>query len=237
MYQKSDPKTIQNMFGSIAHHYDKTNSALSFGLHKKWNRKLAKVVSDSSELVDLCCGTGEVAFAYLKRKENSSRVYLIDFCKEMLDCASKKGTLPLFEKHQLTYIQADVQCIPLDEKSVSAATMAYGIRNVKDPFICMKDVFRILKPGGVFAILELTQPNQFFLKWGHTLYLNTLLPVVGKMLASNREAYQYLCQSIQQFIKPKEIETLLIKAGFEKTSIHRLNAGIATIIVGKRPNA
>ncbi len=236
-YQKSDPQSIQEMFGTIAKNYDRTNAILSFSLHRHWNASLIRAATQNNpqgDFADLCCGTGEIAFGHLNKTKNPCHAYLIDFCGEMLQCAKEKATKLPYENHKLSFIQADVQAIPLPDKNVQFATMAYGIRNVKDPQLCIQEVYRILKPGGTFAILELTQPTNPALRLGHRLYLNTVLPVLGKWLTSNQEAYRYLCNSIQHFVQPTALEEMLKKAGFVNTRRIPLTGGTATIILGDK---
>ncbi len=234
-YTKSKPETIQTMFGHIAKQYDRTNAILSMQMHRWWNRQLVKTMQREGKagiLADLCCGTGEIAYTYLRHCTEPTKAYLIDFCEEMLHCAKEKANVAL--PHELHFIQADVQAIPLPNESVDQATIAYGIRNVQSPQKCIADVYRILKPGGSFGILELTQPQNPVLRLSHKLYLSTALPLIGKWVAANREAYQYLCNSIQNFSKPDEIEKLLIQTGFVDTQRLPLLGGIATIISGKK---
>lgn len=236
-YNKNSPETIQAMFGSIAKRYDTANAINSLQMHKRWNRELLRRVGigpSSPALLDLCCGTGDIAFAWLKQSTESRKVYMLDFCDEMLSCAKLKADKLGLQQHEIDYIQADAQNIPLPSASVPFATVAYGIRNVKDPLKCMQEVYRVLQPGGVFGILELTRPTNPIVKLGHQLYLKTVLPLVGKWLTSNREAYDYLCRSIDQFIPPAELESMLKSAGFTRTSRKTLACGIATILVGRK---
>jgi len=238
-YQKNQPETIQQMFGSIAKQYDRTNAILSFNLHRYWNKKLVQSVINKNrsiqQYLDLCCGTGEIAYTFLKHTKYQTEAFLLDFCEEMLDCARSKADSVSASPHQLQYIQGDAQQIPLPSSSVDAVTVAYGIRNVKSPKACVEDVYRVLRPGGVFAILELTQPRSTIMQFGHRLYLRTVLPVVGKMTAANKEAYEYLSTSIQAFIPPETLENYLIEAGFEQTHRHPMTGGIATIVSGSKP--
>jgi demethylmenaquinone methyltransferase/2-methoxy-6-polyprenyl-1,4-benzoquinol methylase len=239
MYRKDSPSTIQSMFNSIAKRYDLTNAILSFSLHKRWNRTLIRHVCQESSpqvLLDLCSGTGDIAFDYLHTTSLSCQAYLIDFSSEMLEYAKRKETQYHFHSsHQLSYIEADVQKLPFPNQFADCATMAYGIRNVQNPALCMQDVFRVLKPGGCFGILELTRPRYRLLRLGHQIYLHTLLPFLGKWLTNNQQAYQYLCQSIQTFIEPEELKNLLTANGFIRTQCHSLTGGIATVIIGYKP--
>ncbi len=236
-YNKQKPDSIKQLFGSIASSYDLTNSVLSFSLHRFWNQELVRLVTQDSEpkvYLDLCSGTGEIAIAYLKRQQKRKKVIFLDFCKEMLDFAKEK-TKNLAVKHELEFIEADAQTIPLPEMSVSCVSMAYGIRNVKDVTTCVKDVWRVLEPGGTFGILELTRPKNKLLCFGHTLYLKLFLPVAGRLIARNGEAYRYLCQSIRTFTEPKDLEKIMEETGFETVYSKPLLGGIATILFGRKP--
>lgn len=240
MYRKDSPQSIQSMFNSIAKRYDLTNAVLSLNMHRRWNRQLVQQVMSSHPshtLVDLCAGTGDIAFDYLKRTTTPCHAYLIDFSSEMLEHAKLKAAkLSFSNQHQLSFIQADVQQLPLSEQSVDRATMAYGIRNVQQPSRCIQDVLRVLKPGGCFGILELTRPSSQILRFGHQIYLRTFLPLFGKWLTANQDAYDYLRNSIDTFISPEELENLMKEQGFIQTKRCTLMGGIATILTGCKPN-
>ena len=239
MYLKDSPQTIQSMFNSIAHRYDLTNSILSFSFHKRWNRYLIKCIRKHSNpklLLDLCSGTGDISYAYLKSCQSPAGVCLIDFSSEMLKRARKKICPSSFKfKHQTHFIEADVQSLPLHENYADAIAIAYGIRNVKNPLNCFKEAFRVLKPGSCIAILELTRPGKKWLRAGHAFYLRFLMPFFGKFLTNNQNAYEYLCNSIQTFVAPEQLETLLKEAGFIHVESTPLTGGIATIIQAVKP--
>ncbi|MBA3958147.1 MAG: bifunctional demethylmenaquinone methyltransferase/2-methoxy-6-polyprenyl-1,4-benzoquinol methylase UbiE [Parachlamydiaceae bacterium] len=237
-YNKNDPASIQSMFTSIANNYDRTNAILSLQLHKYWNRSLIRsVVTPASpkDFLDLCSGTGEIAFTYLKQAHTPCQTYLLDFSEGMLACAKDKASRLHFPvTHQLHYIQADAQKIPLPDSSIDCATIAYGIRNVKEPGLCLQEVLRVLRPGGTFGILELTQPSNPLWRFSHRLYLNTMVPLLGRCFTSNQAAYQYLCNSIQSFIQPADLKGLLLNKGFHEVKSISLIGGIATILVAKK---
>lgn len=235
-YRKDEPHTIQAMFGSIATQYDKTNAILSFQLHRRWNRRLVQtVITDKPEsILDLCAGTGEIAFEALQACETLKHAYLLDFCPEMLECAKYKADSLALADRDIQYITGDAQTIALQNSSVDCITIAYGIRNVKEPALCIHDAYRVLKPGGKFGILELTEPSNFLLRKGHLFYLQTILPRLGKFITNNEAAYQYLCNSIQLFIKPLTIQKMLHASGFYNVKTIPLMGGIATIMVGQK---
>ncbi len=240
LYTKQNPKTIQSMFGSIAKSYDRTNAILSFQLHRLWNRKLMQTImedrkEDSYSIADLCCGTGAITLPWLTAQRAKQRVYLVDFCAEMLECAKQKAhDLKVNELHSIQIINADVQQLPLETSSIDYATLAYGIRNVSSPQKCFQEAFRALKTGGALGILELTEPENRFLRLGHQIYLKTALPLLGKLFTKNEEAYQYLSRSIQTFIKPIELKLLLKETGFSSVKIIPLSFGIATILIAEK---
>lgn len=233
-YDKNDPCSIQKMFGTIAKRYDRTNAILSLQMHRYWNRQLIKETLTNKPpctYLDLCCGTGEISLKYLQATPVPCEAYLLDFCPEMLFYAQERAEKNHSYPHKITYLQADAQEIPLPNESMDSITMAYGIRNIPNPKKCFHEIHRILKSRGRFGLLELTEPQNGFLKAGHSLYLKSVLPIIGKLVTSNREAYQYLCNSIKNFVKPHELEKMLIDVGFKTATVKPLMGGIATLIL------
>lgn len=234
VYDSRQPETIQHLFADIATRYDRCNQIMSLNMHRRWNQKLVNTVvmpNQPQVYLDLCAGTGDIAFAYLQRG-GSAQVHLIDFCQEMLNVAKVKAEKLGFRN--IIFTQGDAQAIPLPDCSVDCVTIAYGIRNVANTAQCIREVHRVLKPHGRFGILELTRPHNPLMKVGHTIYLKTILPLLGRLVASNKEAYQYLCNSIQTFIPVTELETMFADSGFSQVKTLPLFGGIATIITGVR---
>jgi demethylmenaquinone methyltransferase / 2-methoxy-6-polyprenyl-1,4-benzoquinol methylase len=225
MYQKSYPETIQAMFASIAQHYDKANTIFTFGLHKKWNEKLINEFVTAKCLLDLCAGTGEIAFGVLKRNPTAEAI-LLDFCPEMLAIAQKRGA-PFNGRFEI--VQADAQALPFADGSVDCVSISYGIRNVKEPAHCFREVYRVLSPGGRFGILELTRPTSKILRIGHRFYTRLIIPLLGKIVTNNKEAYRYLVNSVESFAAPEILEALLREAGFQEIHCSSLFGGIATL--------
>lgn len=237
-YSKNDPSSVQSMFSSIAPQYDRTNLINSLGLNKYWNSQLVKhslSIAPEGPLLDLCCGTGEITYQFLKKSLNPKKVHLIDFSDQMLVVAKQRAEkLEMAQKHKLIFTQGDAQDIPLDNASIAGVSIAYGIRNVLDTEKCLKDVFRVLQPGGVCGILELTRPKNKVMGGLHALYLRTVLPLVGKIFASNKEAYQYLNETIGAFMEPEEIARLMKNNGFSQVQTIPLSFGIAHLIVARK---
>lgn len=237
-YSQQTPETIQQMFGSIAERYDRANAVMSFNMHKIWNARLIKEALGNkthAHALDLCCGTGDIIFSFLQKQATPCTAYCLDFCGEMLECAKNKSkAMSEIQQHNITFIQGDAQDIPLADDIIDCATVAYGIRNVKDPFKCIQDTYRVLKKGGTFGILELTTPTNPILKIGHRVYLQKVLPIIGKVVSDNRMAYEYLCNSIHSFIPPDVLVDMLSKAKFTKIKKIPLMGGIATIITAQK---
>jgi demethylmenaquinone methyltransferase/2-methoxy-6-polyprenyl-1,4-benzoquinol methylase len=237
LYSKKKPETIRTMFDNIASNYDRTNAVLSFCMHHLWNRALVKNVvapCKPHSLVDLCAGTGEIAFRSMRAVPALEKLQLVDFSAQMLECAKHKEPECKNSRVSVSYVQANVEELPLEDSSVDCATMAYGIRNVSNPLKCLKDVYRILKPNGALGILELTEPSNKVLKAGHRFYLKNLLPHIGKWLTYDKEAYTYLCNSIHHFVKPEALKQQMQEAGFSNLHIRPLAFGIATLFIAKK---
>lgn len=240
LYDKKNPSSIQKMFCTIAPYYDRGNAALSMQLFRLWNRRLIQEVilpHRPEHLLDLCCGTGEISFAYLRRLQEKDyapnlQVTLLDFSEGMLHEAKKKETVQDKKRARLNYVAGDAQAIPLQNCSVDVTVIAYGIRNVANPLRCLEESYRALKPGGRLGILELTRPSHPLMRWGHSLYLQTLVPLIGRLVTTHQEAYHYLSTSVETFIAREELEALLQTAGFQQIKVRPLMGGIATLFTG-----
>lgn len=237
VYIKKDPQSIQKMFDSIAKRYDLTNGILSFQMHRLWNGNLRRAAyrEEQGAILDLCSGTGDIILPYLKQRATPCKAVLLDLSDEMLHVARYKGKGAPFEQHQIEFIQGDTLALPFENGSFDAVTIAYGIRNVASPEQCISEAYRVLRPNGTFGILELTQPNNGLLKFLHTIYLTRVLPVLGRMFTSNRDAYEYLCNSIQSFIPAERLEIIMRDQGFVNIASRKQMGGIATIITGSHP--
>ena len=230
MYKQSAPESIQAMFASIAPNYDLANSTISFGLHRYWNQQLIHSIGFAKSLLDLCAGTGEIAFGYLKKNPEAEAI-LLDFCPEMLAVAQAKG---VSFRNRFEIVQADAQAIPLSMSSVDAVSIAYGIRNVKEPEKCFHEVYRVLKPGGRFGILESTRPTSTLPRLGHRCYTRFVLPFLGKLTAKNIEAYKYLASSVEMFSTPSVLMHNLQTVGFKNIQSKPLCFGAATLLTATK---
>lgn len=225
MYNKPN---IQDMFDALAPNYDTMNIILSLGLHSLWNRKFVHMLGSSDHLLDLCAGTGKVALRYIHAYPKAS-VTLVDFSQQMLLHVQKKHPQAPF-----TYICEDIKKLPFSDSSQRMVSMAYGLRNLSNPLPTLKEVSRIMHTNGTFGILELTKPQSYYIRYMHKLYLNYLVPWLGKHYAQNRAAYEYLSSSIKQLPHDTILEKLFNEAGFVVFNKKKLLFGTATIWILKK---
>jgi demethylmenaquinone methyltransferase / 2-methoxy-6-polyprenyl-1,4-benzoquinol methylase len=228
------PSRIAGMFDAIAPRYDLLNHVLSAGLDTRWRaravRELQLVAGD--RVLDLCTGTGDLAVAAVAAESNVS-VVGVDFAGEMLRLARVK-----VQARQLTdvirLVRGDGTRIPLVAKSCSAATIGFGIRNVVDPAAALKEIARVLRPGGRLAILEFGQPRLPGIKTLYAWYFRYLLPLVGRLVSKHQSAYSYLPASVGNFPPAAEFARMIAATGFSQVRAVPLTFGIVYLYVADR---
>ncbi|ATW10209.1 bifunctional demethylmenaquinone methyltransferase/2-methoxy-6-polyprenyl-1,4-benzoquinol methylase UbiE [Chlamydia trachomatis] len=215
---------IQIMFDSLAPTYDKINGILSLGLHIAWNNALVSLLGETNHLLDLCAGTGRVALSYVQNYPRASAT-LVDFSTKMLENVQKRHPSAPF-----SCITSDVTHLPLPDNTFRLASMAYGLRNLSYPLEALREVYRVLQPGGHLGILELTRPatyNPVYLL--HKLYLNLVVPSVGRFYSGNSYAYSYLKESIRDLPRDAALEAIFHAAHLRPIRKRKLLFGTATI--------
>lgn len=187
-----DKQKIEQMFDSIAPRYDFLNHALSLNIDKPWRRKLIRQVkaSNPSVVLDLACGTGDVTRGLF---EQGISVVGLDLSQGMLDIARAKSD------PQINYIKGAADALPFDDESFDAVTIAFGIRNFDNRAKCLQEIKRVLKPGGMLAILEFTIPKNRLWRGIYSFYFRNILPVIGGLISRNKAAYKYLPLSAFDF--------------------------------------
>jgi demethylmenaquinone methyltransferase/2-methoxy-6-polyprenyl-1,4-benzoquinol methylase len=216
---------VQGMFGRIAGRYDLLNHLLSFNLDRRWRARTVKRVSGmlapGARVLDLCCGTGDVLAAL----ENSGAwVAGSDFCHPMLLEARRKSKSPLFE--------ADALKLPLKNDSLDLITCAFGFRNLANYDQGFEEFLRVLKPGGVAAILEFSQPTNQAFGALYGFFSTRVLPKIGGMISGSRDAYSYLPESIKQFPGAEDLAALMKAAGFQRVEFERMTGGAVALHLG-----
>jgi demethylmenaquinone methyltransferase/2-methoxy-6-polyprenyl-1,4-benzoquinol methylase len=232
------PARIAGMFDAIAPRYDLLNRLLSAGFDVRWrNRAIRTLALTGREtLLDLCTGTADVAIAAANATPGARRVVGLDFAMQMLRLGHAK--LPAHGLDQrVDLLRGDAMALPVASASVDAATVAFGIRNVQRPAVTFADVFRALKPGGRFAILEFGTPRLPVIKQAYLAYFRWVLPTVGRLISGHSSAYTYLPASVEAFPEPAKVVELLEAAGFESVRADSLTLGVVYLYSARKPAA
>jgi demethylmenaquinone methyltransferase/2-methoxy-6-polyprenyl-1,4-benzoquinol methylase len=212
---------VQGMFGRIAGRYDLLNHLLSFNLDKRWRARTVERVSSlpQARVLDLCCGTGDLLLGL-----EGSLVLGSDFCHPMLLEAQRKSTRPLFE--------ADALALPLEDNSLDLITCAFGFRNLANYERGLEEMLRVLKPGGVAAILEFSQPTNPVFGALYRLFSMHILPRIGGIVSGSKDAYSYLPKSIRAFPGAEELARQMRETGFERVEFERMTGGAVALHLG-----
>ncbi len=234
----NDPKetAVSELFDKIAPYYDFINSLASFGRHHYWRRSLIKFVgaSPGASVLDVCCGTGMITFRLAEKVGKRGKVVGIDFSEGMLEIA-RKNRNHLMLKNNIELVLADALKLPFAANTFDCAVIGYGLRNVTDLRQALLEIKRVLKPGARIASLELAHPYLPIFKQLYYLYLNRFIPLIGKFLAGNKSAYQYLGETIRNYPNQRKITKIYSELGFLSPQCYELTFGIASIHVGTKP--
>jgi demethylmenaquinone methyltransferase / 2-methoxy-6-polyprenyl-1,4-benzoquinol methylase len=228
-----EEQPVFEIFDTIAPTYDRTNRILSGGIDLYWRRKMASLIppTEKIKLLDLATGTGDQLLSLLK---NSSRIHQavgIDLAEEMLKIGRTK--LKAYD-HLVTLQKASATAIPYLENTFDCATMSFGIRNVDNVPGCLREIYRVLRPKGRALILEFSLPTNKWVQKTYLLYLNKLLPHIGRLISAHEMAYSYLARTIQAFPQAEAFCKLMEEAGFSHVKAHPLTFGIVTIYQGEK---
>jgi len=223
------------MFNRISKRYDFLNHLLSFGLDIHWRRCLLRFLPRRSDLrvLDLATGTADVPITLSKNCRNVAHAEGIDMAEEMLEQGRKKILRKnLSDKIQLQKGDANHTSFP--DNSFDTVTMAFGIRNVEDPMIVFKEIYRVLKPKGRVLILEFSLPSNPFLRVLHLFYLRGVVPLIGGIISGNFSAYRYLNRTIETFPYGRRFCRMLRQVGLQNVTPNQLMGGVATIYQGEK---
>jgi demethylmenaquinone methyltransferase / 2-methoxy-6-polyprenyl-1,4-benzoquinol methylase len=240
-------RRVQRMFAAIAPSYDLNNRLHSFWMDQSWRRKAVRLANlrPTDRVVDVACGTGDLSMAFLAGLQKSStatdlkpaQVIGIDFTQEMLPIAVAKWNREAADQklHSslVHFIGGDAQNLPLPDECCDVASIAFGIRNVVDPFAAVKEFFRILRPGGRAIILEFSIPTNPIFRGLYNFYFKQILPRTATLISGDKTgAYKYLPQSVRTFINRQTMVEMLARAGFSNITQHPLTMGICVCYLG-----
>jgi demethylmenaquinone methyltransferase / 2-methoxy-6-polyprenyl-1,4-benzoquinol methylase len=217
------PDAVRGMFDRIAPVYDAMNRVMTVGLDRSWRRLTVEaIVQPGDRVLDACCGTGDLAIA---AEREGGIVTGLDFSPRMLVRARRKSD-------SIDWVEGDVLALPFDDGSFDVATVGFGVRNVADLGLAIRELRRVVRPGGRLAILEITQPRGV-LRPFFSLWFDRIVPLLGKVLPGGK-AYSYLPASVRRFPGAEELAALLERGGFERVTFRLLGGTIVAIHVGVR---
>lgn len=230
----STEQEVTEMFDRISSTYDRTNTALSFGLDRLWRKKMIKNLPKKSNasLLDVATGTGEVLLEAFKQDKIQMGMG-VDLASQMIKLAKEKFIASPF-RPQANFAVANAQSLPFEEKTFDAVTMAYGIRNVQDVDIALSEMHRVLRKDGRVLILEFSLPKSSLLKNLHLFYLRNILPNIGQLISKSKSSYVYLNQTIESFPYGAAFVEHLQKAGFKNCKALPILGGITTLYIGDK---
>ena len=226
-----DPVAVNSMFARIAARYDVANRLLSGGLDLWWRRQLVAAVSRRmpTAVLDLATGSGDVAFALSHRLPSTTPILGMDFCQPMLDAAEiKKRADGVGSYANVSFRQGDGLALPLPDAFCDAVTISFGLRNLSDRDRGLREIHRVLRPGGRLWVLEFSQPSAWFRPF-YFFYLRKILPLIAGAVTGDRAAYVYLNETIEQFPNAPTLANEIQAAGFTSVSAHAMTFSTVAI--------
>ena len=223
------------MFGGIAGRYDLLNHLLSANIDRRWRRLVAQTLrpalGQDCFVLDVACGTGDLALAIIEVAP-AARVVGADFCRPMLELASRKAARA---GRSVPFVEGDALRLPFADGTFDAATIGFGLRNLSSVGGGLAELFRVLRPGGVVAILEFSRPVVPGFRALFQFYFSRVLPLIGGAVSGSRGAYEYLPDSVLRFPDQERLAGMMRGAGFEEVGFKNLTGGIAALHTGTRP--
>jgi len=228
-YLQNKKGLVQNVFNQVYDQYDLMNDFMSLGIHRLWKRDLLNMMnpSENQKLIDVACGTGDIAKLYVNYANNNSQITCVDPNKGMI----KKGKIKLKKHNNLNWIIASAENLPIPKDTFDFYTISFGLRNTKDLGKALKEAYRVLKPGGRFLCLEFSKIQNSGLSFMYKNY-SKIIPSIGKYVVGKKEPYEYLIKSIENFINQDELIELMKKNSFQKCTYRNLSGGIVSIHSG-----
>ena len=230
---KSDTR-VRQMFGEIAPKYDRMNHLLSLNIDRYWRWRTTRLVRAvaGEPILDICTGTGDLAFAFYKATRGQAPIIGSDFCPEMLEIAERKKRQAGING-TVSFVEADAQRLPFPDDHFQVVSVAFGLRNVADTDQGLREMTRVCQPGGRVAVLEFSLPRWQPFKAIYGWYFRHVLPRIGQWLARNSaSAYEYLPASVSEFPSGDALATKMQSAGLREVRLYSLTLGVATLYVG-----
>ena len=228
-YLQNKKGLVKNVFDQVYDQYDLMNDFMSLGIHRLWKKNLLNMMNPAMDLklIDVACGTGDIAKLVLNNLNKSSQITCVDPNKGMI----KKGKEKLNEYKNLSWVIAPAENIPLPSNSFNFYTISFGLRNTKNLDKALSEAYRVLKPGGRFLCLEFSKIQNTSLNFFYENY-SKIIPYIGKLVVGEKEPYEYLIQSIKNFMNQDQLIDLMEKNNFKDCFYRNLSGGIVSIHSG-----
>ena len=226
---------IQEMFDGIAPSYDRLNHLMSLNVDKRWRKKALKEIVDGTQqqILDVACGTGDSIVAIARKAGSGSRVTGVDISEGMMALVMEKAAHE--GVHDRIKLQvADGENLPFENETFHRVSCAFGIRNFEHKEKGLQEFLRVLRPGGKAVILELSVPENRFVRWLYDLYFLHLMPWIGGRVSGNKEAYKYLPASVHAFPSPSAFCMMMGEAGFRRVRYKSFSFGLCRLYVGEK---
>jgi demethylmenaquinone methyltransferase / 2-methoxy-6-polyprenyl-1,4-benzoquinol methylase len=230
------PADIEKMFSRIARCYDFINHFASAGLDFHWRKTAAGMIptAGSDKLIDLCCGTGDLAFAFAAKSSPPAAILGCDFSQEMLDIFKKKTGKFIKKTTTFSFLRCDCTSIPVPDSSFDIASCAFGLRNIPDLAGALKEMYRILKPGGQVCILEFSLPKRTLLRKIYLFYFCHVLPCAAGVLSGQPRAYKHLSDSVCRWHSNVDLVKELKDAGFSEIAAIPLTLSVSVVFTAQK---
>jgi|TARA_B100000902_G_scaffold385291_1_gene426460 demethylmenaquinone methyltransferase/2-methoxy-6-polyprenyl-1,4-benzoquinol methylase len=228
-YLQNKKGLVQKVFNQVYDQYDLMNDFMSFGVHRLWKKDLLNMMNPSpnDKLIDVACGTGDIAKLFLDNVNKNAKLTCVDPNEGMI----KKGKEKLIKFKNLSWHIASAEKLPFGENLFDFYTISFGLRNTKNLNKVLSEAYRVLKPGGRYLCLEFSKIQNSGLDFVYKNY-SKLIPLVGRLVVGKKEPYEYLVNSIKNFINQNELIDLMNKNGFKNCSFRNLSGGIVSIHSG-----
>ena len=228
-YLQNKKGLVQNVFDQVYDQYDLMNDFMSLGIHRLWKKNLINMMNPSpnQKLIDVACGTGDIAKLFLNKISESSHITCVDPNRGMIN----KGKEKLKNFENLNWILAPAEKLPMNNNLFDFYTISFGLRNTKNLDKSLKEAYRVLRPGGRYLCLEFSKIQNENLNFIYQNY-SKLIPSIGKFVTGNKEPYEYLVESIESFLNQEELIDLMKKHKFKKCSYRNFSNGIVSIHSG-----
>ncbi|MCG7339669.1 demethylmenaquinone methyltransferase [Staphylococcus sp. ACRSN] len=227
---KVNKEKVHNVFQNISGKYDRLNNIISFEQHKTWRKHVMKEmkVKPGSKALDVCCGTADWTISLSKAVGPTGEVTGVDFSENMLEVGKTK----IQDMENINLVHGDAMNLPFDDNEFDYVTIGFGLRNVPDYLATLKELNRVLKPGGMVVCLETSQPTTPGFKQLYKLYFKFIMPIFGKIFAKSKEEYEWLQQSTFDFPDKEKLKRLFSQAGFSNIKVRSFTGGVAAMHLG-----